>query len=759
MMRRFSFVTSSLPSGTFMVESFKGIERIFAPYRFEVMLVSDNLEIDSRAIVHNKGTLIFHREGGDIPYHGIVSNFDQLHEVDGRAFYLVHLVPRFWWLSVLQSNQVFLDRAVPDFLTSILQDGGLLAGEDFEFRLQGSYKSWEYVCQYGETHLNFLSRWCEREGIYYYFEQTEDREKVIFTDTLIAHTDSPSGGDFVYAPPSGLETLHEGETVRSFRCHTNVLPAKVFLKDYNYRKPSLEITGEADVDRQGRGTVYFYHEHFRTPEEGSVLAGIRAESIICKGEEYFGEGSALLFPGYTFTLARHFRRDFNKKYLILEAAHEGDQTSLLPGEISAASEGRPFYTNRFTAIPASTQFRPAVLTKKPRVSGTILARIDAAGSGQYAELDEMGRYKVLIPFDLSGRKDGKASSWIRMATPYGGGGHGMHFPLHKGTEVLLTFVNGDPDRPIITAAIPNPLTPSPVMKANQTANVIQTGGGNKIHIEDQDGNQHIHLSSPVAGSSLRLGAPSSGDTGWFDKIKQYLPPYTDWKKLEKYKDLGEKGIGIHLATSSWLDISAQIKTQLIFEDSNMLVIGLLDNMIYGGLLDAVAGGREILSVLKYWDISIGKKWEYVPPEKYIFVGVERKTAIRQKTREKYKAAYQSRLQQELGAVQGYTQWKSTAGLKKESWVAHQQEYLSRKVSYDLERLTTKKQTTVVLAGDETAIWDNCQRVGEQIERNTTQQVVFAKTIIEEKGLLSEKSITKKIARDLDMIVADLIIFG
>ena len=599
MMQRFSFVTSSLPSGTFMVESFKGIERIFAPYRFEVMLVSDNLEIDSRAIVHNKGTLIFHREGGDIPYHGIVSNFDQLHEVDGRAFYLAHLVPRFWWLSVLQSNQVFLDRTVPDFLTSILQDGGLLAGEDFEFRLQGSYKSWEYVCQYGETHLNFLSRWCEREGIYYYFEQTEDREKVIFTDTLIAHTDSPSGGDFVYAPPSGLETLHEGETVRSFRCHTNVLPAKVFLKDYNYRKPSLEITGEADVDRQGRGTVYFYHEHFRTPEEGSILAGIRAESIICKGEEYFGEGSALLFPGHTFTLARHFRRDFNKKYLILEAAHEGDQTSLLPGEISAASEGRPFYTNRFTAIPASTQFRPAVLTKKPRVSGTILARIDAAGSGQYAELDEMGRYKVLIPFDLSGRKDGKASSWIRMATPYGGGGHGMHFPLHKGTEVLLTFVNGDPDRPIITAAIPNPLTPSPVTKANQTANVIQTGGGNKIHLEDQDGNQHIHLSSPVAGSSLRLGAPSPDLTG-------EPPPTTTsqhWKKMDDEA-------GFQLSTNNWIEVDAQCKTEIVFENSNSLVFGAAEEITVGAVLDVVMGGRFILSMGGYIDTTKGLKHSY-----------------------------------------------------------------------------------------------------------------------------------------------------
>ena len=174
----------------------------------------------------------------------------------------------------------------------------------------------------------------------------------------------------------------------------------------------------------------------------------------------------------------------------------------------APGEEEPFYRNRFTAIPASVQFRPERVTKKSRFFGLMNAKIDAAGSGQYAELDDLGRYKVILPFDLSGRKDGKASAWLRMMQPYAGSDHGMHFPLHKGTEVLLAFIDGDPDRPVIAGAVPNPATPSPVTGDNQTMAVLQTGGKNRIAIEDKDGSQRILLQTPVADSWIRMGAPN-----------------------------------------------------------------------------------------------------------------------------------------------------------------------------------------------------------------------------------------------------------
>jgi len=610
--KKFSFISNSLPPDTFGVVSFSGAERISTPYKFEITLISENLKIDFKAIMNSMAKLVFHREEEkDVFYHGIVANFEQLQDVGGYAIYRTYLVPRLWWLSVIQHNQVFLNKTIEEFMKEILNDGDL-TDLDYEFRLQGSYEPVEYVCQYGETHLNFLSHWCERKGIYYYFEQAEDREKIIFTDTKVAHKES---GDVVYSPPSGLQAFHLDEAVSSFHCRQNALPAKVLVKDYNYRKPSLEIEGAADVDENGRGTVYFYHEHFRTREEGDKLAKIRAEGIICRSDEYYGTSSVnTMLSGYTFNLAGHYRDDFNRKYLTVEVIHEGDQTDLLPQGIIPdpdAKRHRMHYVNRFTAIPETAQFRPQITTKKPTISGSIVARIDASGSGQYAELDEMGRYKVVMPFDISGKHDGKASSWIRMAQPYGGSGHGMHFPLLKGTEVLLTFVNGDPDRPIITAAVPNPSMPSLVTSANQTSNIIHTSGGNKIHMEDHEGRQHILLHSPAADSTICIGSAQAPETN--ESTPAGLG--VNWNTMKDFTDW--EGHGIHLATSKWLDIKAQLVNQLILGGSNTIIIGEAVSII---------GAKININLGLYSNITLGVKQEW-QPARLQYIGIEKAVTL------------------------------------------------------------------------------------------------------------------------------------
>ncbi|PKN32937.1 MAG: type VI secretion system tip protein VgrG, partial [Deltaproteobacteria bacterium HGW-Deltaproteobacteria-20] len=485
--RKFSFSSDALDPDTFGVVKFVGTEGISQCYTFEITLVSDKLDLDLEGVIENPAKITFHRdEGGDVSYHGILLSFEQLHEVNKLAFYRAHLVPRLTWLSFTQHNQVFLGKSVPEIIEACLKDGGL-TGADFEMRLQGSYDPIEYVCQYGESHLNFVSRWAQREGIYYFFEQTDAGEKVVFTDTQISHTPLSQGDSITYSPPSGLEASHEREIMSSFHCRMNLTPQSVLLKDYNYRKPSLDVSGSADVDAKGRGQVYSFGDHARTPEEATRLAKIMAEGLLCRKEVFHGDGSVpYMMPGYTFTLKDHYRGSFNQSYLVTEVSHEGNQTGYLISGITTGTEDRGvFYRNSFSSIVSSVQFRPEHTAVRPRISGTLTAKIDAAGSGQYAELDAQGRYKVILPFDISGNKNGKASAYLRMAQPYAGSNHGMHFPLHKDTEVLLTFIDGDPDRPMIAAAVPNPQTPSPVNVNNQTMSAITTAGGNKIHIEDK----------------------------------------------------------------------------------------------------------------------------------------------------------------------------------------------------------------------------------------------------------------------------------
>ncbi len=496
----FTFESGAVPEDTFSVVRFSGEEGLSTLYRFDILLISDKEDIDLTAVLQNPATFTVKghfSDGPDLPFHGILSAFEQMHQAGPYVFYRAELRPKLWWLTLTHHNQVFLDKKMDRFLGEVLEDGGLSRGADFDFRFQNSYQPWEYVCQYGESHFAFVSRWMEREGAYYWFEQGEQVEKMIASDTLIAHSPLPGHETFLYSPPSGLDAADAGAVIKRFTLKQSPLPKKVLLKDYNYMKPSLDLEGRAAVQENGRGEVYLYGEHFPDKGEGERLAGVRAEEYLCREKVFHGLSSIpAVRPGYLFTLDRHYSKAFNRSYLTTSVHHEGSQERYLISGLGVTElEDREglFYRNNFECIPGSTQYRPPRGTPKPRISGTISARVDAAGSGKYAELDDHGRYKVILPFDLSGRKDGKGSTWLRMATPYAGADHGMHFPLHKGTEVLLTFIDGDPDRPIIQAAVPNPEAPSVVTSAGQTSSRIESGSGHKVVLEDQEGKESVGL--------------------------------------------------------------------------------------------------------------------------------------------------------------------------------------------------------------------------------------------------------------------------
>ncbi len=517
--KKFEFVSQALPGDAFGVVNFKGSEGFSTCYQFEIMLVATDPEIDLTAVLQQPATFTILRDDGDIPFHGILSQFQQLHAVDKFVFYQAILVPKLWWLSLTHHNQIFLDKTVPQILEAVLKDGGL-TGFDFELKLQNSYPSWEFICQYRESHLNFVSRWMEREGMYYYFEQTTAGEKVIITDTNLAHTAMPEGQTMYYSPPSGLDEKRREEVIHAFICKQNLLPGKLHVQDYNYRTPSVNLSAQAPVSAQGRGEVHIYGEHFRTLQEGSGLAKIRVQELQSQEKHFYGESTIpYLRPGYRFDLDRHYRDSFNQPYLTIEISHEGSQTGFLVSGIQktlSETEKRTYYRNNFVTIPGDVQYRHPKKTVKPTFNGTINARIDAYGSGEYAQLDEYGRYKVVLPFDLSGRRDGKASHWMRMAQPYAGENQGMHFPLHKHTEVLLTFIEGDPDRPIIASAIPNPESPSPVSGETQMKSFIKSGRGpktssvgasiknelftfftdNYIELDDEEGKERVQIHTP-----------------------------------------------------------------------------------------------------------------------------------------------------------------------------------------------------------------------------------------------------------------------
>ena len=599
---KYGFVSSAAPADEFSVVEFTGVEGLSRPYEFDILLASTNPMVDIARVLRARATFTIHRpDGDDVVFHGLPVKFKQMHSFKDYVFYRLALAPGFQRLALTFHNQIFLDVSLPEILEAVFKDGGLLQ-DDFELRLQQDYPTWDYVCQYDESHLNFASRWMERDGLYYYFEQGESKEKLIVTDSVLAHVDMPHGGVIQYSPPSGLDAGRRDEVIEAVSWRRSMLPREVVLRDYNYLKPSLELTASAVVKPKGRGRVYSYGEHFRTPAEGKKLAAIRAEELLCRETVISGGGMVpFIRPGYTFSLKNHFKDDVNRKYLTVLVRHQGSQAAYLTSELKQSlrgKENRLFYRNEFEAVDVERQYRPLRHTPKPRFHGTMNAVIDAEGSGEYAELDEHGRYKVIASFDVSGRHGGKASTWLRMVQPYGGQGHGMHFPLRKGTEVLLTFIDGDLDRPVIAGAVPNPETPSPVKAENQTMSALTTASGNKIHIEDQEGSKRILMHTPTANSFARIGAPNDPDHDpkWGDKVK--------WETMEKEKD------GIKLATTQGFDVSVETSNTITLGESTSTIGGLEIKTCLAAAVNFMLGHAMDITLVAATDAKVAAEWKF-----------------------------------------------------------------------------------------------------------------------------------------------------
>lgn len=629
----FGFHSDAVPDETLLVSSISGNEAISRLYEFQLALVSTDHDLDLDQIRRAPAclTLLTGADSGggfsaeELPFHGVLTRFEMLDSGPDWANYRATLVPRLALLDLTTRSQVFLDQTVVEIVEQVLKDNGLTK-DDYEFRLKGSYPKQEYTVQYQETDLNFVSRQLEHSGLFFFWDQSDNKDKLILSNDSSAAPPIPGGATLNYRPSSGLAAfddqgtpLHE-EAIQSLVCRQNALPAQVILRDYNYRKPSLELKAEAPVDTKSKGTVYEYGCHFKDNSEGKELAQVRSEEIKCREVVLSCHSDCRgIRAGHSFELQEHPRSGFNQTYLVTAVFHKGAQPlALAPGLADSQTQ----YSNEFEAIPGKIPFRPARITPKPTISGTINATIDASGSGEYAEIDDQGRYKVVIPFDLSGRRDGKASRFIRMAQPYAGADMGMHFPLHKGTEVILIHTNGDPDRPIIAAAVPNPETGSPVTGPNQTQCQVKTGGGNHLVIEDTAGNQRINLSTPYAGTYVQLGAQEREGEGVvvgtdadsrFLTARDYIRRTGANVKIETQGNefkitRGNKAEETHGNSRTWVQGNSQSE---VIGDSISQVTGNSTSTVVGNTSETFTGNKSSTHVGGVSEKFAGTKQSYM----------------------------------------------------------------------------------------------------------------------------------------------------
>ncbi|WP_437292825.1 type VI secretion system Vgr family protein [Sorangium sp. So ce426] len=505
----FSLSCSALASVAFI--GFRGTEHVSQPYEFELFF-SVPTSTDVRKAVGERATVRASRGDGKDPLvvHGVIASVRLLHQNAERALYQALLVPKLWFLRHFWRSHVFTNQPVKEFLSATLQNGGL-AGGDFRFSINdGDYPVEEFVAQYRETHLAFFHRWLEREGLYYFFEHPEDGpgEVLVIVDDRGLHDDFPGGGVVRYVPLFGDDVtappgLHQIEQ------NVQWLPKTVTIADYNYSNPSASVKGESSITANGVGAIREYGFRVFVQSDAERLAQVRAQSIGCREVTLRGSGDALgPRAGYRFSLDDQ-PADIVDQWLALEVQHSASIAGITP-EVARLTglSARDIYAIKLLAIPADVQFRAPQATQWPRIYGFENAIVCGPADSQYAQIDADGRYLVRFEFDTSGLPDARISTRVRMMQPHGGTTEGFHFPLRKGTEVMIAFLGGDPDRPFIAGVVPNAHRPSVVAERNLSQNIIRTGSGNQLVLEDEQGKEFIFLHTPNNRTGIYMGTPS-----------------------------------------------------------------------------------------------------------------------------------------------------------------------------------------------------------------------------------------------------------
>ena len=471
-----------------VISSMHANESLGRLFQYDLELSSHNEAIDIDKILGQAVTVHFDSGNGEVRYfNGIVSSFSQRGQMeDGGATYQATLRPWLWFLTRTADCRLFHKQSVPDIIKQIFNDRGF---SDILDKLSEEHKPWDYCVQYRETDFNFISRLMEEEGIYYYFIHEEGKHTLVFADSCGAHR--PIRDNAVKYYPVTSANLKDEACVFSWFIHREVQPGAYALNDYDFRRPKASLRVREQIQKKHAGSeheIYDYPGEYadRFEESKGEYADLRIQELHVQQDQIKATTDVrLMSNGGLFKLENHPRGDQNKEYLVINAAYE---ISLYEG-----SGGTDMvYQCQFTAIDGQTPFRPARVTSKPVVQGPQTAVVvdDVA--------DEYGRVKVRFYWD----RDEEDSCWVRVSQNSAGKGWGSMFVPHVGHEVIVSFLEGDPDRPIITGRVYNADNMPPGLWSGGIDNsVITDHVENKINL-DGAGTPIIHITQPSGNEIL-----------------------------------------------------------------------------------------------------------------------------------------------------------------------------------------------------------------------------------------------------------------
>ncbi|RQU93524.1 type VI secretion system Vgr family protein, partial [Burkholderia cenocepacia] len=375
---------------------------------------------------------------------------------------------------------------------------GYRAGVDFQFNLRGKYKRHEYITQYHETTFSFIQRMCAEEGIWFRWEQKKDHAVLVFGDDLDAYARKQR--TVSYRRDAGLESAGR-DAIKTLEKRTRRVPEAVRLHDYNHREAGVSLLVEenaARADKSTNGIDYRWGEHYETPEEGKQIARLRHEGHLAGQITFKGTGNP-------------FWLEAGEVMRVDPAQADAKHGIFITSVESRGGRGDSYWVS-FDGIPSDRVWRtPMASIRRPAIDGILPARITSPGNYKYAYLTEQGWYVIKLPFDLDEWSPGGTSRPVRFAKPYSGDNYGHHFPLIDGAEVAIVFTDGHPDRPVIIGAMHDSLHPDLVNNLNHTRNLVRTAAQNELRMEDKEGVEHIHLTTPFQASELNLGHMVDGE--------------------------------------------------------------------------------------------------------------------------------------------------------------------------------------------------------------------------------------------------------
>jgi type VI secretion system secreted protein VgrG len=506
--------SSPLGKDVLLIESFEGVEGISRLFEFHVELLAESgTSIKPTDLVGHKVTVAIGLNDvqGTRWVTGVVASFEQTSSGGEFDVYHARIVPSMWFLTLNTNCRVFQSMTVVDILKKVLTGEYGLTLSD---QTTGSYAQLEYCTQYNESDFHFVSRLMEESGIFYWFEHTDQDNKIHLGDSRNAYADCPLSSSVAYVPPGiGREGAY-GSQLTELSSTATMVTGKHSTEDYDFRNYALhKVTSQASTSDFGKNGYeeFFYpageegyvedtDTNLSSPNLGTTFLGSRALSVDATSEVFRGSSNLRsMCSGYTFSVTKYPRSTWNRKYLLTEVVHRATQ---VPSYRSDDSGGGGGYGNRFSAVSSDIIYKPLATARKPRVFGPQTAHV-VGPSGDEIYVDKYGRVKVQFFWDRAGTYgDVNDGTWVRVAQPWAGNGRGTVFWPRVNDEVVVQFLNGDPDNPVITGSVYNGTNMPPyVLPDHSTQSGIVTrsskGGSasqsNELRFEDKIGQEQVYL--------------------------------------------------------------------------------------------------------------------------------------------------------------------------------------------------------------------------------------------------------------------------